>query len=61
MCIFAGSPLVSFQAFLSQQVSRPTPEPDIYEVIWNVGHLILRYEVSFVIAASLGYGVIVLV
>ncbi|KAJ7427305.1 hypothetical protein WISP_08377 [Willisornis vidua] len=36
-----GSLLGSFQAFQSQQTSYPTPEPDIYKVIWDVGHLVL--------------------
>ena len=61
MCIFAGSLLVSLQAFLSQQAAHLTPEPDIHKVIWDVGHLVLEYEVSFVIDASPGYGVIGLV
>lgn len=62
MCIAAGSSLlVSFQAFLSRLASHPAPEPDIYKVVWDVSRLVFGYEVSFVIAASPGYGVIGLV
>lgn len=59
--IFAGSLLVSFQAFLSQQASCSTLVSDIYKVIWDVGHLVLGYDARFVIAALPGCGVIGLV